>query len=167
MRRRVAADAAQSFGDHLAEIKAELVATREVIARLEAERDEYKKLFLLLREENEKLKLGLVGQKAERLDPNDRQLSLSILEMMLGRKSAPEAPRTEQVRAHERKKPTGRKPLPEHLARVEIELIPLDVQQEGLDKFDRIGEEVSETLERRPSSTVVVVTVFRLVRSRH
>jgi transposase len=154
----VAADAASALGDHLAEIRAELTALREIIARLEAERDEYKKLFLLLREENEKLKLGLVGQKAERLDPNDRQLSLSILEMMLGKKSEPEASSTEQVRAHERKKPTGRKPLPEHLARVELELIPLDVQQEGLENFDRIGEETSETLERRPSSTVVVVT---------
>jgi transposase len=154
----VAADAAHSLGDHLAEIKAELAAMRELLARAEAERDEYKKLFLLLREQNEKLKLGLLGQKAERLDPNDRQLSLSILEMMLGKKAEPPAAATEQVRAHERKKPTGRKPLPEHLARVELELIPLDVQQEGLENFERIGEEVSETLERRPSSTVVVVT---------
>jgi transposase len=154
----VAADAAQSLGDELDETGAELTALRELVARLEAERDEYKKLFLLLREENEKLKLGLLGQKAERLDPNDRQLSLSILEMLLGKKDEPPASATEQVRAHERKKPTGRRPLPEHLARVELELIPIDVQQEGLENFERIGEEVSETLERRPSSTVVVVT---------
>ena len=151
-------EAAGSFGDPLAEIKAELAAMREQLARLEAERDEYKKLFLLLREQNEKLKLGLVGQKAEHLDPNDRQLSLSILEMLLGKTGEPAATQTELVRAHERKKPTGRKPLPEHLPRVEVELIPLDVQREGLEKFDRIGEETSETLERRPSSTVVVVT---------
>jgi transposase len=154
----VAVEAAQSLGDPLAEIKAELAALRELVARLEAERDEYKKLVLLLREENEKLKRGLLGQKAERLDPNDRQLSLSILEMLLGKKAETPATATEQVRAHERKKPTGRKPLPEHLERVELELIPLDVQREGLEKFDRIGEETSETLERRPSSTVVVVT---------
>jgi transposase len=154
----VAADAAQSLGDELAEVRAELTALRELVARLEAERDEYKKLFLLLREENEKLKLGLLGQKAERLDPDDRQLSLSILEMLLGKKAETPVAATEQVRAHERKKPTGRRPLPEHLARVELELIPIDVQQEGLENFDRIGEEVSETLERRPSSTVVVVT---------
>jgi len=135
-----------------------LAAVETALAAVSAERDEYKKLFLLLREQNEKLKLGLVGQKAERLDPNDRQLSLSILEMLLGKKGEPTATQTEQVRAHERRKPTGRKTLPEHLPRVEVELIPLDVQQEGLEKFDRIGEETSETLERRPSSTVVVVT---------
>lgn len=41
-KRSVAADAAQSLGDHLAEIKAELAAMRELITRLEAERDEYK-----------------------------------------------------------------------------------------------------------------------------
>ena len=151
-------EAAGSFGDPLAEVQAELVAVRELLARAEVERNEYKKLFLLLREENEKLKLGLVGQKAEHLDPNDRQLSLSILEMLLGKTGEPAATQTELVRAHERKKPTGRKPLPEHLPRVEVELIPLDVQREGLEKFDRIGEETSETLERRPSSTVVVVT---------
>src|SRR5437879_492910 len=129
---------------------------RELLARACAERDEYKKLFLLLREENEKLKRGLLGQKAERLDPNDRQLTLSILEMMLGKKAEPAALPTEQVSAHERKKPTGRKPLPEHLTRVEIELIPLGVQEQGLENFERIGEEVSETLERRPASNVVV-----------
>jgi len=154
----VAADAIETLGDHLTEIKLELARMRELLVHAEAERDEYKKLFLLLREENEKLKLGLLGQKAERLDANDRQLSLSILEMLLGKKAEPAAPATEPVRAHERKKPTGRKPLPEHLERVELELIPLDVQQEGLENFDRIGEEVSEALERRPASTVVVVT---------
>jgi transposase len=39
---------------------------------------------------------------------------------------------------------------------VKIELIPLDVQREGLDHFERIGAEVSEVLERRPASAVVV-----------
>jgi transposase len=134
---------------------AELTAERD---RLSAERDEYKKLFLLLREENEKLKRGLLGRKAERLDANDRQLTLSILAMLLGKQADGEAPQVEQVRAHERRKPTGRKPLPDHLARVEIEMIPLEVQQQGLENFDRIGEEVCETLERRPASNVVVVT---------
>src|SRR5947209_4398692 len=34
--------------------------------KLQKERDEYRKLFLHLREENERLKRGLLGQKAER-----------------------------------------------------------------------------------------------------
>ena len=32
-----------------------------------------------------------------------------------------------------RKKPTGRKPLPDHLPRVDIEVLPEEVQREGLD----------------------------------
>lgn len=47
--------------------------------------------------------------------------------MLLGKKAEMSATATEQVRAHERTQPTGRKPLPEHLERVELELIPLDV----------------------------------------
>jgi transposase len=39
--------------------------------------------------------------------------------------------------------------LPEHLTRVEVEILPIDVELEGLDAFTRIGEEVSEVLERR------------------
>ncbi len=65
---------------------------------------------------------------------------------------------TEKVREHERKKP-GRKPLPEHLPRVKIEVLPPEVQLKGLDAFKRIGEEVREVLERRPASMVVVQIV--------
>lgn len=131
----------------------------EVLARLTAERDEYRKLYLLLLEENEKLKRGLLGQKAERLSQDDRQLSLAMLEMLLGKQS--EAPKVEleRVREHERRKPTGRKPLPEHFPRIEIEVLPPEVMQRGLENFDRIGEEVSEALERRRASAVVVRTV--------
>ena len=43
--------------------------------------------------------------------------------------------------------------LPEELPRVEIEVVPDEVQREGLDAYERIGEQV---LERRPASMVVV-----------
>jgi transposase len=132
-----------------------LAALEQALARAEAERDEYKKLYLLLREENEKLKRGLLGQKAERLSRDERQLALALLDMLLGESSAP-PPETQTVREHERRKPPGRKPFPEHLPRVEIELVPFDVQREGLKHYERIGEEVSEVLERRPASAVVV-----------
>src|SRR5262249_4056215 len=66
---------------------------------------------------------------------------------------------TQTVKEHERRKPTGRQPLPEQLPRIEIEIIPPEVQQRGLDAFERIGEETSETVERRPASIVVVRTV--------
>ena len=52
------------------------------------ERDEYKKLYLLLLEEDERLKRGLLGQKAERLPKSDAQLSLAILGLMKGQDSA-------------------------------------------------------------------------------
>ena len=52
--------------------------------QLQQERDEYRALVALLREENERLKRGLLGQKAERLPRNDAQLSLAILGLALG-----------------------------------------------------------------------------------
>ena len=57
-------------------------------AELEQECDDYRKLIALLQEQNEKLMRGLLGQKAERLPKNDAQLSLSILELALGRSAA-------------------------------------------------------------------------------
>jgi transposase len=63
------------------------------------------------------------------------------------------------VRAHTRAKPTGRKPIPEHLPRVEIQVLPPEVERKGLDAFERIGEEVSEAIERRPASLVVARVV--------
>jgi transposase len=48
--------------------------------------------------------------------------------------------------------------LPEKLPRVEIEVLPPEVQQEGLAAFEKIGEDVTETVERRPASLVVVRT---------
>jgi transposase len=140
----------------LAVLETAYASLQQALVRAEAEREEYRQLYVLLREENEKLKRGLLGQKAERLSRDDRPLALALLDMLLGEQSGAAIPETQTVREHERRKPPGRKPLPEHLPRVEIELVPLDVQREGLKHFERIGEEVSEVLERRPASAVVV-----------
>ncbi len=43
----------------------------------------------------------------------------------------------------------------EHLPRVEIQVLPPEVEKKGLDAFERIGEDVCETIERRPASFVV------------
>jgi hypothetical protein len=59
-------------------------SARPSSAKLERERDEYKKLNALLQEQVERLKRGLLGQKAERLPKNDAQLSLTILNLALG-----------------------------------------------------------------------------------
>ena len=97
------------------------------LAAVTEERDEYRKLVLHLREEIERLKRGLLGQKAERLPANDAQLSLMMLGLALGDGPATEPvtspPDEEIVAAHTRRKPV-RKPLPADLPRVQIEIVP-------------------------------------------
>jgi transposase len=147
------------------QIEAEVAHASSQIAKLERERDEYKKLVRLLQEENERLKRGLLGQKAERLPRNDAQLSLAILDLMLGGEvspSVPEPPPAEEqtVAEHTRRQPK-RKALPETLPRVPIEIVPPEVQREGLDAFELIGTDVREVLERRSASSVVVQLIYK------
>ena len=133
----------------------------ERIGKLERDVAEYQKLVRLLQEANGKLKRGLIGQKAERL-PDDAQLSLAILQMALEESSGGQdrsAEEKQTVSEHERKKPV-RKPLPEHLPRVPIEILPEQVKRDGLDAFERIGVETREVLERRPASVVVVELIY-------
>jgi transposase len=97
----------------------------------------------------------MAGQKREKLPQGGGQLALDVLGMLLG-SEVPEPPEVQEVAAHVRAKPTGRKPLPETLPRVDIEVIPPEVQEKGTESFERIGEDVTETVERRPGSLVVV-----------
>lgn len=138
----------------------DIAALRDALLKTSHERDEYKKLYLLLLEKCKKLEAGLFGQKAERLPKDQRQLTLSLLQMLLGEVAPPEPePETEEVKGYKRTKPTGRRPLPENLPRVEIEIVPPEVLLQGLDAFERIGEQTSESLERRPASLVVARVV--------
>lgn len=143
----------------------------EHCAKLERERDEYKKLTLILQEQVERLKLGLLGQKAERLPKNDAQLSLAILNLALGGDTSAtpiDEPEPEQsVPAHQRRKPV-RKPLSDTLPRVAFEVLPPEVLSEGLDGFKLVGSETREVLERRPASCVVVaITYKKFIRKDH
>lgn len=128
---------------------------REQVALRES-RDTYRALYLEMMERCRKLERGLLGQAAERL-PSDAQLSLDMLGLMLDARNQAdiEALDTKTIAEHTRKKPTGRKPVPESLPRVDIEILPDEVEREGLDAFERIGEEVTEVIERRPASLVV------------
>jgi transposase len=151
-----------------ASIETELAELSARVDALVVERDEYRRLYLQTLELCRKLELGLVGPKRERLSANDAQLTMSMLHMLLGEGAAasPEAseppaapaPAETEVPAHTRAKPTGRKPLPEHLPRVDVEVLPPEVERQGTDAFVRIGEDVTETVERRPASLVVVRT---------
>lgn len=140
--------------------KARLQAERDLLAQ---ERDEYRRVYLALLEAYRKLEAGLYGQKRERfVETNSEQLTMGLLSMTTGSEpgaSESEKPPVQKVEAHERRKPTGRKPLPEHLPRVHVEVVPREVQRAGLDAFERIGEDESEVVEHRPASLVVVHTV--------
>jgi transposase len=136
---------------------AELLAR---IATLEHERDEYRTLYLLLREQYERLKRGLLGQKAERLGrgENPAQLTLAMLGLLLGEAGESEpapAAAAIDVPAHPRRQAV-RRPLPENLPHVTIEILPPEVEREGRDAFEQIGCESRDVLERRPASVVIV-----------
>jgi transposase len=142
--------------------EAHLSELREKVDALVAEREHFRKLYLEMLEVCRKLELGIVGPKRERLPDNDAQLTMAMLGMLLegaGRgTAAATSPAQTEIAAHTRTKPTGRKPLPESLPRVDIEVVPPEVQAKGLDAFERIGDDVSETVERRPAALVVVRT---------
>jgi transposase len=142
-------------------VEDELAALRDENKKLTDEREQYRELYMAMVERCRKLELGLLGQKSERLSPADAQLTMAVLATMLGERSFAAASELEEaveqkVREHTRAKPTGRKPLPENLPRVEIEVVPEDVERQGRDAFEKIGEELTETVERRPASLVVV-----------
>ncbi len=148
------------------QIAARLDVLEKRVAVAEQERDAYRKLYVETMERCRKLELGLLASKSEHLPDPGPQLSLDVLSMVLDERKRAEleaalaAANAEQhIPAHTRRKPTGRKPLPEHLPRVEIELLPPEVEKEGRDAFERIGEDVSETVERRPASLVVARVV--------
>jgi transposase len=137
----------------------ELAAMKAEMRKLAEEREHYRELYLQTLAQCRKLELGLVGPKSERLGEHDSQLTMAVLATLLRQRddqvTAP-PPVEQPVREHTRHKPTGRKPLPDHLPRIDVEILPDEVQREGLDAFERIGEDVSETVERRPGSLVVV-----------
>ena len=144
----------------------DLAAIEERLAKLEKERDNYRQLYLEMMERCRKLEIGLLGSKSEHRTMVEGQLSLDMIAMMLDERERAEldaalaaANAEQKVREHVRVKPTGRRPIPENLPRVDIEIVPPEVEREGRDAFERIGEEVSETIERRPAALVVARVV--------
>lgn len=132
---------------------------REQVARLTKERDEYKRLYLDVLEKCRRLELGLLGQKRERFVAGGAQGVLpEVLRLLAPAAVAPPEEKS-RVPEHDRRKPTGRHPLPAELKRVSIEAIPEEVQRLGLDAFDRLGEDRSEVVERRTAAWIVVETV--------
>lgn len=148
-----------------AQLEAVVAEQAATIEKLSSEREHYRRLYMELLERVALLERGIVaGKKAERFAGQDAQLTLTLqmLETLLDPEAAERASQPaeepQQVRGHERRR-HGRAPLPEHLPRVVIEVLPPEVQQAGLDAFVRVGEEVREVLERRPASMVAVRVV--------
>ena len=124
-----------------------------------SERDSYKRLYLETLALCRKLELGVVGRGRERDVGDANQITMSILAMMTGESPATPAAEPESktpVRPHERAKPTGRQVLPEKLPRIDVTVLPPEVETGGTDAFEQIGEDVTETVERRPAALVVV-----------
>jgi transposase len=154
--------ASATVDERLIELTSKLKALAESNAQLQSERDEYKHQYVLLMEAYRKLEAGLTRHSRERFAESPQQTTLALLGMLTGQAEATVAeamPDKAKVAAYNRASPTGRKPLPEKLPRIIIEVTPPDVQRAGLDAFDRLGEDVCETVEHRPASVVVVRTV--------
>ena len=131
--------------DDLAALIRRLEEVEKKQAALQAERDHYRALYLEMLERCRKLEKGLVGPKSERLSGDESQLTIGVLETLLSERDLAEidelAKANEQeVKAHKRKKPTGRKPLPDHLPRVDIEVLPEEVRElpEDLARLDEL-----------------------------
>jgi transposase len=136
------------------------------LGALEKDVAHYKQLYLDTLERCRKLELGLFSSKSEHLPPSDSQLALSVLGMMLDGKAKRDleaalkgADEKQTIPEHTRRKPSGRQVLPDHLPRVEIKIVPPEVERLGTDAFEQIGEEASETVERRPASLVIARVV--------
>lgn len=127
---------------------------------------DYHQQNLLLREQIEMLKRALFAPKSEK-NKFDLDHSQLILPMGLGLDEItkdPEAVSAIEVPAHTRRK-RGRKPIPDHLPRVEIiHDLPEDQKLCECGKFlKRIGEEVSEKLDYVPA----VMQVERHIRPKY
>ena len=145
---------------HLADEVAKLSSERD---EYKVERDEYKTQYLALLEAFRKLELGIIGQKRERFISTGAQETFEAILNALKPLTQPgeAAPEGARVEAHTRAKPkpTGKHPLPESLPRVEVRVLPPEVERLGLDAFTQIGEDVKETIEKRAAAFIVVRTV--------
>lgn len=162
----------------------EIEQLREELATTRAELEAYRERYQRALERARILELGiLTGRKSERLRGDDEaQMSMQLLALLKEAKedgASVVAVEDEPSDADDdetgddddgvveggraRGRGRARRALPEALPRVEIEVTPPEVQVEGLAAFRRIGEEVSEVVERRPASLVVV----RIVRPKY
>jgi len=158
-------DAEPEGADALYEkLRRELSELRSAHEKSEAEREQYRALYLDLLERYKKLEQGILAQKrSERMRTSEYQLALDLLGTLLGREdlappepeAGPEGPPPKPDRPP-RPKPTGRQRPPKSLPRITVRVLPPEVERQGLDAFDEIGVETTEVIERRTASFVVL-----------
>ncbi|MBX2813536.1 MAG: transposase [Myxococcales bacterium] len=135
----------------------------QALKKVTQERDTLHVLYQKSLETIRKLERGILGPKPEKL-PNDAQLSMDILRLMMGETDAevkdvhkpllsdPDEPEE----AQEKPRPSGRKRKPKSVPRIEIEILPAEVRLGGLLAYERIGEDTAEITEQRRGGTFVV-----------
>jgi transposase len=164
-------------------LRAQLAAMTARAERAEHERNEFKKLYVLVTYEVERLKRQLFGKKAETVDPAQVQLVFGPVLDALERARTGGLPERTEVEAQleslreraraeverrkaEKKGPSrhGRRDL--SLEDLPVETIVLEPPERlvpGGERLVKIGEEVSEHVDHRPASLVRV----RVVRNKY
>jgi transposase len=142
---------------------ADLATARALIATLHDELTKVQRENASLRHQLDVLCQRLFGNKSERVDPRQLQLALEQLANEPGPISEPVEMDSGETpgRGHQRRRPTGRRPLPAHLPRQRVEVDVAEIEKVcacGHTKT-RIGQSVSEKLEYEPASFVVIETV--------
>ncbi len=134
------------------------------LARAQHERDEYRKLYELIKLELERVKRHLRAQnKSERVDAAQVQLAFAQIapEVVIPAGVAQQIADDENKDRERRRRGHGRRPLPKHLPVERVELHPPDALRQCSscgDAMHRIGEETSERLDWRPASLVRLQT---------
>ena len=130
----------------LAEREAELAATRAELTGARLQIEQYRAQLAVLRRMQ-------FGRSSEKLDHRIEQLELLLEDLEEGEAAARRAP--VQPRG-ERRQPV-RRPLPEHLPREEVVHDPGSICPDcGGTRFSRIGEDVTEVLEKIPARLKVI-----------
>jgi transposase len=135
----------------LAEREAELAAARAELTGARLQIEQYKAQLA-------KLQRMQFGRSSEKLDQQINQLELMLedLEETEATRKAPTAQREPGEPRRERRQPV-RRPLPEHLPREEIVHHPGTVCPGcGSTRFSKIGEDITEVLEKVPARLKVI-----------
>jgi transposase len=171
-----ASDREAQFQARLVALERERDALRARAEKAEHERNEFRKLYLLVTYELERLKRQLFGKKAETVDPAQVQLAfgpvLQALERARGGGLAEaEAVESELSKLRERaeaevtRRKAQKKPPTPHgrrdlsLEDLPVETIVIEPPERilaGGEALVKIGEEVAEHIDRRPASMVRV-----------